>query len=534
MSLMLESKYTDETTLNHRKDYGQFFTPIPVARLMARWVMKDNPETILDPAFGLGIFYDELTKIDSINKVHFVGYEIDKKIFRFINHANHNLEVINSDYLEAEAGKFDGIICNPPYMRFQKFLKRHDILPKIEEKIGKKLAGYSNISSVFLVKSLTELKTNGNLAFIMPFEFFNTGYGKEIKKSLLDNNLLKQIIIFHNEKEIFPDALTTVCLLLCKNDGKDGSIKISQVKSNEEINIISDISSFYQREIKPLDLPYNKKWTPIILSLFSEQESPHGFCKLSLYGKVTRGIATGANDFFALKKTTLENLNLGCDNVCKCITKSSQIRKAIFTDYQFDDLYNANKPVYCLDVKDHNNAEIRKYIYEGEKFGYHVRYLTKKRHIWYKIENRKPAPILFGVFNRGRLKVIRNYTTAINFTCFHSFYPNMTGQHLLNKLFVYLLSDIGQNIIKNNKRSYGNELDKFEPSDLNDSLCPSVSQFEKIKFEDAEKVIELAKVDNEAAIQLSNNLIESILGTSNKMQIATIPLLSIAESGIGY
>ena len=53
---MRESKYIDETPLNHRKDYGQFFTPTPVARLMAKWVMKGNPETILDPAFGLGVF----------------------------------------------------------------------------------------------------------------------------------------------------------------------------------------------------------------------------------------------------------------------------------------------------------------------------------------------------------------------------------------------------------------------------------------------------------------------------------------------
>ena len=87
----------------------------------------------------------------------------------------------------------------------------------------------------------------------------------------------------------------------------------------------------------------------------------------------------------------------------------------------------------------------------------------------------------------------------------------MFGQQLVNKLFVYLLSDIGQKIIKTNKRSYGDELDKFEPGDLNDSLCPSQKQFELIDDEDAEKVIDLAKIDKEAAIQMSNNLIERIM-----------------------
>jgi adenine-specific DNA-methyltransferase len=515
MLLMLESKYIERTNIQHRKDYGQFFTPPSVARLMVKWVMKDNPETILDPAFGLGVFFDEVVKRHSGQQPYFIGYEIDNNILAFLNNDGFslNLEVINGDYLEAESGSFDGIICNPPYMRFQKFLNRHDILPKIEKKLGKKFIGYSNISSVFLVKSLSELKVNGSLAYIMPFEFFNTGYGKEIKKSLLENHLIKQIVIFSNEKEIFPDATTTVCILLCRNDGKREDIKITQVNSNEEIKRVSDVSDFYQRTISPSELPYNKKWTPIILSLFSEQLFPDNFCKMSLYGTFTRGIATGANSFFALNKSTIEYWKLSKNNICKCITKSSPIRKALFTDNDFDCLYNADKPVYCLDVKEHNNPEVRKYIEEGERLGYKERYLTRTRNVWYKIEKRKPAPILLGVFNRGRIKVVRNYTTAINFTCFHSFYPNVFGQHLVDKLFIYLLSDIGQRIIKTNKRSYGDELDKFEPGDLSESLCPSQKQFEMISNEDAETVIELAKVDEEEAIRMSNNLVEKMMKT---------------------
>ena len=510
---MRESNYIAETTFEHRKEYGQFFTPPPVARLMAQWVMKDQPKTILDPAFGLGVFYDEVIKLHSGKNVHFIGYEIDHRIIDYSKHHENSpdLRIVHSDYLEAEIGYFDGIICNPPYMRFQKFLKRHDVLPKIEEKIGKKLIGYANISSVFLVKALKELKVNGNLAFILPFEFFNTGYGQEIKKSLLEHHLLKQIIIFSNEKEIFPDATTTVCVLLCKYDGREEAIKITYIQANAEIDNISDVSTFYQREIRPLDLPCHKKWTPLILSLFSEQEPLYDFCHLSLYGTFTRGIATGANDFFALTKSKIEKYRLDEHNICKCVTKSSQIRKAVFTKDDFNRLYHADKPVHCLDVKDHDKQEIRKYLAEGEKLGYHERYLTKTRHIWYQIEHRTPAPIWCGVFNRGRFKVIRNFTTAIHFTCFHGFYPNMFGEQLVNKLFVYLLSDVGQKTIKTNKRCYGDELDKFEPGDLNDCLCPSSNQFKLIDEGEAAKVIDTAKTDEVFAIRMSNDLIERIM-----------------------
>ncbi|MBC8185348.1 N-6 DNA methylase [candidate division KSB1 bacterium] len=510
---MHESEYINQTSIDHRKDYGQFFTPLSVSRLMVQWIMKDNPKTILDPAFGLGVFYDEAIKVKQSQGFQFIGYELDENIIDYLNgDANKaNLKINNRDYLEANAGTFDGIICNPPYMRFQKFLKRHDVLPKIEKQVGKKLVGYSNISSVFLVKALSELNDNGSLAFIMPFEFFNTGYGKEIKNSLLENHLLKQIIIFSNEKEIFPDATTTVCVLLCKQDGKKESIKITQIKSDNDIGQISDISNYYQRKVESSDLPFNKKWTPILLSLFSEQVVPNGFVKLSLYGTFMRGIATGANEFFALTKPKIEKWKLDSGNICKCITKSPQIRKSVFTEYDFDILYDSDKPVYCLDVKDHESQLIRKYIDEGEKLSYHKRYLTKMRRPWYKIEHRKTAPILFGVFSRGRLKVIRNLTTAINFTCFHAFYPNMFGEHLIDKLFVYLLSDIGQEVIKANKRSYGNNLDKFEPGDLNDCFCPSQNQFEMIDNIEANEVIKAANTDEKLAIQMSNKLIHRII-----------------------
>lgn len=520
MLLMHELKYINITSLNHRKDYGQFFTPLPIARLMAKWIMKCNPKTVLDPAFGLGVFYDEVIKLNPENELIFRGYEIDEYILKYFNNNSKrlNCSVFHIDYLETHCNRFDAIICNPPYMRFQKFLKRHDVLPKIEKTTGKKLIGYSNISSVFLVKSLQELTENGNLAYIMPFEFFNTGYGTEIKKCLLENHLLKQIIIFSNEKEIFPDATTTVCILLCKNDNKEEPIKITAIKTNEEIDSISDISNFYQRKILASDLPFNKKWTPIIRSLFSEQEIPEDFCKLSFYGIFTRGIATGANSFFSLSKSKIEKWRLDENNICKCITKSSQLREAIFTEPDFDKLYNSDKPVYCLDVKNHANQQIIKYLMEGERLGYNRRYLTRTRNIWYKIEHRKPAPILFGVFNRGRLKVVRNFTEAINFTCFHCFYPNMFGLKYVDRLFVYFLSDIGQNIIKTNRRRYGDELDKFEPGDLNDCLCPNQNQFDNIDDKDVEEVLCLAKTNKEEAIQLSNIVIETIInaGQENK------------------
>ncbi|MGK7943505.1 MAG: class I SAM-dependent DNA methyltransferase, partial [Microcystaceae cyanobacterium] len=388
-------EYLAETSIGYRKEYGQFFTPSLVAKLMARWIMEKSPKTILDPAFGLGIFYEEISHIALEKDLHFTGYEIDQHILSYLNSLSQaqNLTILNKDYLESDLSCFDAIICNPPYIRFQKFLQRHHILPKIEQQIGKKLGGYSNLSSVFLAKSLKQLNDQGRLAFIMPFEFFNTGYGKEIKKSLLDNYLLKQIVIFENEKDVFPDVTTTICMLLCENNRVDEPIKITRILTNKELETIDNLSQFYQHTVDRFNFPYNQKWTPIILSLFFKQEIPHGFCQLSNYGKFTRGIATGANEFFALTQSKIEELNLDNNHVCKCITKSQLIRQSIFTNNDFMKLHIKDQPVYCLDITDAQTVAVSNYIRLGVQMKYHERYLTKHRKPWYRIEKRTPAPI---------------------------------------------------------------------------------------------------------------------------------------------
>ena len=117
---MLEEEYTKSVALSYRKELGQYFTPPIIANLMAKWVMHNNPKKILDPAFGLGIFFDSIQKLKNGQTIHFTAYEIDDKI---INYGKFNkekeLSIINADYLNSSQNEFEAIICNPPYLRFQ-------------------------------------------------------------------------------------------------------------------------------------------------------------------------------------------------------------------------------------------------------------------------------------------------------------------------------------------------------------------------------------------------------------------------------
>ena len=53
----LEVEYSKFTSIEHRKKFAQFFTPLPIAELMAKWIFGNaDLKTVLEPAFGLGIF----------------------------------------------------------------------------------------------------------------------------------------------------------------------------------------------------------------------------------------------------------------------------------------------------------------------------------------------------------------------------------------------------------------------------------------------------------------------------------------------
>ena len=481
--------YKKITSMAYRKKFGQFFTPPKVAELMTEWVTRGKPVKILDPSYGFGIFSDSVEKIYS-NSHTFVGVEIDNRILNLSQARLKNVTIKKCNYLKwITPSKFDAIICNPPYSRFQNHSERHDIIPNLEKVFNTKLSGHTNIASLFLLKSIYELENDGTMAYIMPYEFFNTGYGEYVKSSLVKNNLLKHIIVFENEKDIFDDAITTVAVLLMKNNNTPSDVGITKISTSQELESLASFQDKTDCKIPISKLDPKEKWTMIIDSQYSDIEVEPSFIPLNTLGKFTRGIATGANNFFSLNKERITSLKIPEENFKKCITKSPQVRSFVLDDETFQKLLDRNCFVFCLDVFNPRDLYTKKYISEGEEQKINLRYLTKVRNPWFKIEKRLPAPILAGVFNRGRLKFVRNFTDSINFTCFHSFYPNELGKKYLNQLYLYLISDFGQKILKLNKRNYGAGLDKFEPNDLNRAFVPSIEQLDSIENNIALKII---------------------------------------------
>ncbi len=523
-----EARYVQSASMAHRRAFGQFFTPEPVAQLMADWVLQGRPRTILDPAYGMGIFYRRIRAAAGDVKFRFTGYELDAQVLAAAR-AEHSagdsgsaLHLVNEDYLAADVQGYDAVICNPPYMRFQKLVGRHEILDRLQAESGIRLGGCANSASVFLLKALHQLNAGGRLAFILPMEFFNTNYGLELRRKLAADCLLKQVLIFANEKELFPEAVTTVVVLLCENDGRPSGVSCRTVNNLHELRGNGRLPDSVVRHVEYPELLAAVKWSPVFENKPTMTWAADRYVPFSHYGRFRRGIATGANRFFVFNREQAEQRGLPMSQLQACVTRSTQVPGMVFSDTSMSALDRDGRPVWCLNPAEPMGTAVRDYLSLGEQQGVHQCYLTSKRNPWYKLEVRSPAPIWVGTFYRQRLKVIRNFSSAPTFTCFHSFYPAPDFERLVDALFVYLLSDAGQSQVCLQRRQYGDGLVKFEPGDLNQALCPGEAQLRKLDQERVQSVIRLAAIDPDQALDAANELFPSVFSLDGSARAADI------------
>ena len=482
-------RYSEQVESPHRKDYGQFFTHPIAADFMVRWVLKSQKKSLYDPAFGLGAFLDPVS--DDL-QIKFTGSEIDSRILNFWKGTanGRNVEVANEDYLLSWGKSHTNIVCNPPYMRFQKFLNRNIVFRAFVENLGLKLSGYTNTASTFLLKSLSELNGSGRLAYIMPFEFLNTGYGTIVKKRLIQDGHLVSMISLDCEKDIFPDAITSVGIVLYDTTQRYSHVDFHVATSVHSLANILENAPVNRIALDSLDpkLKWLSHFQPADFSINTQMTVP-----LNYYGHFSRGIATGANKFFVLRPSRAKELEIPLEERLQCITKSSQIKRLVFDCEDYNNLIEKDDAVFLFNAGCNHSDRAEAYIQIGEREGYNARFLTKNRNPWYITEKRYPSPFLIGVFSRGGYKIVRNRSKALNLTCFHGFQPNAFGNLYIDQLFLYLASATGQDIVALSRRRYGDALDKFEPNDLNNAVVPAPHVFDEFTPRDVEDAVSHAK-----------------------------------------
>jgi len=484
----IENNYSKSISIEHRKKFAQFFTPFPIADAMAKWLLgNDQLKDVLEPAFGLGVFSRAI--LNHKKEINIKGFEVDETIF---NNAKlyfkdiENVDLLLQDYMYNDwKNKYDGIICNPPYFKFHDYDNKN-ILKEIETNLKCKLNGFTNLYTLFLLKSIHQLSKNGRCAYIIPSEFLNSDYGKLIKNYLIKSKTLRHIIVIDFEEKVFDDALTTASIILCANDNLTDKVQFSNIQSLQDLSKIDAIITKYpnfsetEQTYSFTELNPDIKWK----AYYQKQNSIKfkNLVPFSTYAKVVRGIATGSNEYFTFNFSKAKEFNIDEQYLLPCICSAKDSKTSFFTKQDFEELKKSDKSIFIFNALNPNDKYINSYIKKGEEEEINKRFLTASRTPWYSLENRKPAPIWVSVFNRSGLRFIRNEANISNLTSYHCIYPkqtNLFSEINIDLLFAYLLTDTAKQIFDDNSRQYGNGLQKFEPNDLNKGMMLDLGLLDK-------------------------------------------------------
>lgn len=475
----IENSYSKSISIEHRKKFAQFFTPFSIADLMVKWILGNkNLKTVLEPAFGLGIFSRAILSYKE--DIEIKGFEVDSTIFE--NAKQHfkdtkNINLLLQDYMYNDwENKYDGIICNPPYFKFHDYDNKN-ILKEIETNLKCKLNGFTNLYTLFLLKSIHQLKPNGRCAYIIPSEFLNSDYGKLVKQYLIKSKTLRHIIIVDFQENIFDDALTTASIILCANDNLRENVQFTNIRSVQDLNKIDALITEYPNFLDKnqvysfLNLNSDIKWK----AYYQKQNSINfkNLVPFSTYAKVVRGIATGSNEYFTFNLSKAKEYSIDEQNLLPCICSAKDVKSSFFTTQDFENLKLNDKAVFLFNAQELSDKNVVSYIQKGESDAINKKYLTASRKPWYLLENRPAAPIWVSVFNRTGLKFIRNEANISNLTSYHCVYlkqSDLFSKINIDLLFAYLLTDTAKLIFADEAREYGNGLQKFEPNDLNKAM----------------------------------------------------------------
>jgi adenine-specific DNA-methyltransferase len=236
-------------TRERRAALGQFFTPGPVARLMASLSkVRGGRNRLLDPGAGVGALTaawvaNACDATERPDRIDVTAYEIDRALLPLLDHVlgqcelharaqgvSLSYEIRNEDFIRSGVTSlngglfgtqwpaFDAAILNPPYRKFRTDSAERLLLREIGLETG-------NLYAAFVALSLRALRTGGELIAITPRSFCNGPYFAPFRKDLLARASLTHLHVFDTRDVAFgdDDVLQENIIFRAERDQKQNS-----------------------------------------------------------------------------------------------------------------------------------------------------------------------------------------------------------------------------------------------------------------------------------------------------------------------
>lgn len=358
-------------------------------------ILTGNTDISVILATGNGAFYDALKATYPDKRISYYGTDIDPEVLKSESYKDQsNCKVEIKDFiLESHCEKYHSIVANPPYVRHHRITKelKQKFAEMGDEILGFRLDGRAGLHIFFLLKALQLLEKNGKLAFIMPADTCEGIFANKLWEWILKRFRLEALITFTPEATPFPNVDTNAVVLLIKNI--EPQKEFLWVRSTEAYS--EDLKSFVKTGLKIQDYKtlqiVNRELEEGIKTGISREQSNTIFkYTLKDFAIILRGIATGANEFFTLTKSQIDELGISDKYVKRVVGRTGDVNGSLVTHEDLTKLDKSGRPTFLISLESEKLEDLPKslksYIAFGEQQDYHKRALIKTRNPWYKME----------------------------------------------------------------------------------------------------------------------------------------------------
>jgi adenine-specific DNA-methyltransferase len=467
---------------------GGYYTQPDIAEFLSRWVLECEPQTVLEPSSGDGVFIEALARlrapIKSVIACELNPAEAESTRSRAHDERTFDVSVFAEDFLAwslprfDQPPQFDAVLGNPPFIRYQ-YLDRQQQsrAEQIFNRFQLPFTKHTNAWVPFVVAAIAQLRPGGRLAMVVPSELLHVLHARSLRHFLLRQ--CSKILVLDPDQIWFSETLQGVVLLLAEKAAtpsqKIAEIAVVPVQDRAALNC--EARNHFAKADYISGSVLNGKWMLSLLTrheqLLLEQLSHHpNVVPFQEVATVDVGIVTGANDFFLVPDAIVEEYGLArwahpmfgrSDHVAGVIYDEGQHEKNRRAGLRTNFLWFKNAPLESLPER------ARAYLEKGEAQGLNQRFKCRTRTPWYTVPSVYAAPIAMLKRSHNFPRLVLNQLKAFTTDTAYRVETTKVAAEALVSGFVNSLTALTTEL---EGRHYGGGVLELVPSEIEKVLVP--------------------------------------------------------------
>lgn len=480
-----------------RKARGAFFTPLELCVYVCDWAVRTPGDRVLEPSCGQAAFLIAAAqRLDALeapaDPEQLVGIELHAESAvtarEVVAAAGRPAQVTVGDFFDVPGERrFDAVVGNPPYVRYQGFTGASRIAGRqaaLNGGVG--LTALASSWAAFTVHAAEFLRPGGRLGLVLPAELLTVNYAAEVRRYLMERFGRVRLVVF--TERVFPGVLEEVVLLLAEDalaPGGTDHCELHQVLSAAELarELHGDDAGGPGAAHRWRPADRSGKWTPALLSasalqVYAPLVAGDGFAGLQTWGETTLGAVTGRNSYFALSPAQARRLRIRETETVPLSPPGSRHLRALSLSTAAWRALGEGGSRTLLFRPGADRAAMspgaRGYLAQGEADGVPEAYKCRVRSPWWQVPLVVPADLLLTYMNADTPRLTTNLAGVRHLNSVHGVYLHAQtrdlGRELLPLASLNSLTLLGAELVG---RAYGGGMLKIEPREADQLPVPT-------------------------------------------------------------